>query len=90
MGILNLLGLGWVAKEIVKDSCIKPAAKGTDYRQATIDLAKGVDPKTVDKRISNGYYVKNKDILIFVYILHIIMVDRKLSSGEFLPISGRF
>lgn len=58
MGILNLLGLGWVTKEIVKDSCIKPAAKGTDYRQATIDLAKGVDPKTVDKRISNGYYVK--------------------------------
>ena len=52
MGILNLLGLGWVAKEILKDSCIKPAARGTDYRQATIDLAKGVDPKTVDKRIS--------------------------------------
>ena len=58
MGILNLLGLGWVAKEIVKDSCIKPAAKGMDYRQVTIDLNKGVDPKIVNRRISNGYYVK--------------------------------
>ena len=58
MGILNLLGLGWAAKEIVKDSCIKPAAKGTDDRQVTIDLNKGVDPKIVNRRISNGYYVK--------------------------------
>lgn len=51
-------GFGWLTKEIVKDSSIKPAPSGTDYRQATIDLAKGVNPKVVDKRISNGYYKK--------------------------------
>ena len=43
-----------------------------------------------------NYYCKNSNrikfekILNFAKLLHIIMIDRKLSSGEFLPISGRF
>ena len=56
--LLVIIGFGWLLYKIISEACITPAPKGTDYRQVTIDLNKGVSAKTVNKRISNGYYVK--------------------------------
>ena len=56
--LLVIIGFGWSLFKIISEACITPAPKGTNYRQATIDLSKGVSAKTVDRRISNGYYVK--------------------------------
>ena len=56
--LLVIIGFGWLLFKVVSEACITPAAKGTDYRQVTIDLNKGCNVKTVNKRISNGYYVK--------------------------------
>lgn len=56
--LLVIIGFGWLLYKIISEACITPAPKGTDYRQVTIDLNKGVSPKVVDKRISNGYYVE--------------------------------
>ena len=56
--LVVIIGFGWLLFKLIIEACITPAPKGTDYRQVTIDLNKGVSPKVVDKRISNGYYVK--------------------------------
>lgn len=56
--LLVIIGFGWLLYKIISEACITPAPKGTDYRQVTIDLNKGVSAKTVNKRISNGYYKK--------------------------------
>ncbi len=58
-GLIIVLGLGWLIYQLIKDANIKPASKGTDYRQAFIDLNTGkCNAKEMDKRVSNGYYVK--------------------------------
>ena len=56
--LLVIIGVGWLLFKLISEACITPAPKGTDYRQVTIDLNKGVSAKTVNKRISNGYYKK--------------------------------
>ena len=56
--LVVIIGFGWLLFKLISDACITPAPKGTDYRQVTIDLNKGVSAKTVNKRISNGYYKK--------------------------------
>ena len=56
--LLVIIGFGWLLFKLISEACITPAPKGTDYRQVTIDLNKGVSAKTVNKRISNGYYKK--------------------------------
>lgn len=56
--LVVIIGFGWLLYKIISEACITPAPKGTDYRQVTIDLNKGVSAKTVNKRISNGYYKK--------------------------------
>ena len=56
--LVVIIGFGWLLFKIISEACITPAPKGTDYRQVTIDLNKGVSAKTVNKRISNGYYKK--------------------------------
>lgn len=56
-----VLGFGWLAYQLIKDACIKPVPPGTDYRQAVIDSAKGIKGKELDKRMTNGYYVKKDD-----------------------------
>jgi len=56
--LLVIIGFGWLLFKLISEACITPAPKGTDYRQASLDLNKGVSAKTVNKRISNGYYKK--------------------------------
>ena len=56
--LLVIIGFGWLLFKLISEACITPTPKGTDYRQVTIDLNKGVSAKTVNKRISNGYYKK--------------------------------
>lgn len=56
--LVVIIGFGWLLFKLISEACITPAPKGTDYRQVTIDLNKGVSAKNVNKRISNGYYVK--------------------------------
>ena len=56
--LVVIIGFGWLLFKLISEACITPAPKGTDYRQVTIDLNKGVSAKTVNKRISNGYYKK--------------------------------
>ena len=56
--LVVIIGFGWLLYKIISETCITPAPKGTDYRQVTIDLNRGVSAKTVNKRISNGYYKK--------------------------------
>ena len=56
--LVVIIGFGWLLYKIISEAYITPAPKGTDYRQVTIDLNKGVSAKTVNKRISNGYYKK--------------------------------
>lgn len=58
--ILVIIGLGWFCWQLIKDACIKQVPPGTDYRQAYIDSHKGVSGKQLDRRMSNGYYVKKK------------------------------
>lgn len=59
-GALLFIGLIWFLCELLKDVSIRPVPPGTDYRQAYIDSHKGVSGKTLDRRMSNGYYVKKK------------------------------
>ena len=56
--LVVIIGFGWLLFKLISEACITPAPKGTDYRQVTIDLNKGVSAKTVNKRISSGYYKK--------------------------------
>lgn len=56
--LLVIIGFGWLLFKLISEACITQAPKGTDYRQVTIDLNKGVSAKTVNKRISSGYYKK--------------------------------
>lgn len=58
-GLVVVLGLGWLLYTLVKEASVKPAARGTDYRQAFIDLNTGkISAKECDRRVTNGYYVK--------------------------------
>lgn len=51
-----ILGVIYLFVKAEKD---KPAPPGTDYRRASIDGFTGkCSGKELDKRISNGYYVK--------------------------------
>ena len=52
--------MGWLVYQFIKDACIKPVPPGTDYRQAIIDSSKGVSGKEINRRMTNGYYVKKK------------------------------
>ena len=56
--LLVIIGFGWLLFKLISEACITPAPKGTNYRQASLDLNRGVSAKTVNKRISNGYYKK--------------------------------
>ena len=56
--LLVIIGFGWLLFKLISEACITPAPKGTNYRQASLDLNRGVSTKTVNKRISNGYYKK--------------------------------
>ena len=58
--LLVIVGLGWLAYTILKEEVFtKPVPPNTDYRQATIDSYKyGLSGKEMDKRLTNGYYVK--------------------------------
>lgn len=64
MGVLGgilvvIVGFGWLGKEIIKDSCTKQVPKGTDIRQAFLDINSGkYSAKEVDRMMSRGYYVK--------------------------------
>ena len=49
--LVVIIGFGWLLYKIISEACITPAPKGTDYRQVTIDLNKGVSAKTANKRI---------------------------------------
>ena len=57
-GLIIVLGLGWLFYQLIKDASIKPVPPGTDYTQAIIDSSKGVSGKEIDRRMTNGYYVK--------------------------------
>ena len=56
--LVIIIGFGWLLFKLISEACITPAPKGTNYRQASLDLNRGVSAKTVNKRISNGYYKK--------------------------------
>ena len=53
--------LGWLEYQLIKDASIKPVPPGTDYTQAIIDSSRGVSGKEIDRRMTNGYYVKKDD-----------------------------
>ena len=61
-GLLTVIGLGWLLYQIIKDETIKPVPPNTDYRQAIIDRYKyNLSAKEMDKRLTNGYYVKKDE-----------------------------
>ena len=61
-GLLIVIGLGWLLYQIVKDETTKPVPPNTDYRQAIIDRYKyNLSGKEMDKRLTNGYYVKKDE-----------------------------
>lgn len=56
---LTIIGIIWIIWQLIKDASIKPCAPGTDFRQAYIDVNTGkCTGKELNKRLSNGYYVK--------------------------------
>ena len=57
-GLLVLFGVCWLIYQFIKDASITPAPPGTDYHQVTIDNAKGIKRKELQRRIDSGYYVK--------------------------------
>lgn len=58
--LVIILGLGWLVYTILKEEVFtKPVPPGTDYRQAYIDSSK-ISGKELNKRLTNGYYVKKK------------------------------
>lgn len=58
--LLIIVGIGWLVYTIAKEETTKPAPPNTDYRQAFIDLNTGkCNAKESNKRVTNGYYVKN-------------------------------
>lgn len=60
--LIIVLGLGWLVSKILKEEVFtKPVPPGTDYTQAIIDSSKGVKGKELDRRMTNGYYVKKDD-----------------------------
>lgn len=59
-GLIIVVGLGWLVYHLLKDACIKPVPPGTDYTQAIIDSSRGVSGKELDRRMTNGYYVKKE------------------------------
>ena len=60
--LLIITGFCWFLYKVIADSCVSQAPFGTDYDKVYRDLrVKKVDAKTVDRRISNGYYVKNSE-----------------------------
>lgn len=58
MGALLFIGLIWFIPKLVKELFITQVPRGTDYRQVYIDSHSGVSGRTLDRRMSNGYYVK--------------------------------
>lgn len=58
--LLVIIGLGWLAYTILKEEVFtKHVPPNTDYRQAFIDSYKhNLSGKELDKRMTNGYYVK--------------------------------
>lgn len=57
--MLVIVGIIWFVVELLKEAAIKPAAPGTDYRRANMDYYSGkISAKELDRRVSNGYYVK--------------------------------
>lgn len=59
--LVIVLGLGWLAYQLIKDAFTKPVPPGTDYTQAIIDSSRGVSGKEINRRMTNGYYVKKDD-----------------------------
>ena len=56
---LIIIGLGWLVITILKEETTKQAPPNTDWRQVFIDSNSGkFSAKEVDKRVTNGYYVK--------------------------------
>ena len=58
MGALLFIGLIWFIPKFVSEVFITQVPKGTDYRQVYIDSYSGVSGRTLDRRMSNGYYTK--------------------------------
>lgn len=58
--LLVIAGLSWLTYTILKEEIFtKHVPPNTDYRQATIDSYKyGLSGKELDKRLTNGYYVR--------------------------------
>lgn len=56
---LLVIGIIWFVGALIKEVAIKPAAPGTDYRQANIDFNNGkISARELDRRVTSGYYVK--------------------------------
>lgn len=54
-----LVGVIWVAYQLVKESNTKQVPKDSDFIQAQTDYYSGkYSIKDVDKRLKSGYYVK--------------------------------
>lgn len=61
--LIIVLGLGWLAYQLIKDACIKDVTQNHDFdiRQAFIDSSSGkYSKKELNKRMNNGYYNKKK------------------------------
>lgn len=57
--LVVIIGLVLLLSPFMKDAMIKPCAKGTDHTKAVSDVLSGrIDAKTLDKRLTDGYYVK--------------------------------
>lgn len=60
-GIIILLGLGWLAWQLIKEASIKPCPPGHDHKAAISDCYRNnLSKKEFNRRINSGYYVKKK------------------------------
>lgn len=60
-GLLILIGLVWLAWNLIKDASIKPCPPGHDHTAALSDCYKNhLSQKEFNRRIDSGYYVKRK------------------------------
>ena len=60
-GLVIILGLGWLAWQLIKDASIKPCPPEHDHTAAISDYYKnGLSKKEFNRRINSGYYVKQK------------------------------
>ena len=54
-----LAGIFWIIWQLAKESNVKQVPKNSDFIQANNDYYSGkYSAKEVDKRLQNGYYVK--------------------------------